>query len=264
MDSFETLLEKGQYELIIKATNDLKEPEAIFYRIIAFASILKFKEALEVLTSNRNILEEANMKLCIQLHIDVLILLGEFDLAFEEFRYYKERPYVSQEVEELLKSLPKYIREKEKESYRKYNRSHYNDLYDREQQTITWYSDETAMPVANFLKIKRKPETFELEFSTQKHIKGYDRDFGNAYYILHDVYLVHHLDVRQSRHHAEARSDTAPPAGRHYDLRGHRRTRRARFRLEAELFLGQACRSHQGRLQGSDYRSRFHPSRDHG
>ena len=48
MDSYETLLEKGQYELIIKATHGLKEPEALFYRIIAFSSILKLKYRYEV------------------------------------------------------------------------------------------------------------------------------------------------------------------------------------------------------------------------
>ena len=74
-------------------------------------------------------------------------------------------------------------REEEKETYRKYNKSHYNDLYDKEHQTIEWYSDETAMPVANSVKIQRTPETFELTFSTQKHKEGYDRDFGTAYTI---------------------------------------------------------------------------------
>lgn len=117
MENFDKLLETNQYNLIIEKTKDAKDANSLFYRAIAYASLLRFNDALNVILKNREVLEKDNMRLLIQLHIDVLILLQEFDLAFEEYAYYKEKPYVSQEVEELLKTLPKYIREKEKETY---------------------------------------------------------------------------------------------------------------------------------------------------
>ena len=51
-----------------------------------------------------------------------------------------------QEKEDYLK--------KTKEEYRLYNKSNYNELFDEKNKTITWYSDETAHEVANYLKIK--------------------------------------------------------------------------------------------------------------
>jgi len=74
-------------------------------------------------------------------------------------------------------------RQEELERYQLYNRSYYNNLFDEERKTITWYSDETAQEVANYLKIVKEEETFKIEFHTQPHIGGYDRDFGSSSYI---------------------------------------------------------------------------------
>ena len=71
----------------------------------------------------------------------------------------------------------------EEEKGRLCSRSNYNELFDKENKTITWYSDETAHEVANILKIKKQEDIFEIEFSTQPHISGYDRDFNSPNYI---------------------------------------------------------------------------------
>ena len=44
----------------------------------------------------------------------------------------------------------------DKEKYRLFNCSNYSELYDKSNNEITWYSDETTHDVANFLKIKKK------------------------------------------------------------------------------------------------------------
>ena len=64
-----------------------------------------------------------------------------------------------------------------KENYEVYR------LFDKENNTITWYSDETNHEVANILKIRKENESFELEFYIQPYIEGYDRDFNSLYHI---------------------------------------------------------------------------------
>ena len=61
--------------------------------------------------------------------------------------------------------------------------SNYKELFNKENKTITWYSDETAHEVANVLKIKKQDNIFKIEFYTQPHIYGYDRDFNSPNYI---------------------------------------------------------------------------------
>lgn len=70
-----------------------------------------------------------------------------------------------------------------KDRFRKNGEGNYFDLYNKEEKTITWYSDETANEVCNYLKIKKKEDSFELDFHTQPYIPGYCRDFNTSTYI---------------------------------------------------------------------------------
>ncbi len=65
--------------------------------------------------------------------------------------------------------------ELDKQRYRKFNMSHYNDLYDEKTNTITWISDETAFKIANKVQIKKIKDKFIIEFSTQPYIEGYEK-----------------------------------------------------------------------------------------
>lgn len=109
MDSFETLMEKKQYDLIIKATENAKEPDALLYRIMAFASLEKFDEALDVIEQNKELLESKAMSLLIMIHVDILLFKGDTLGALKLANYYAEKPYVSQEVEEIIQSIPQRI-----------------------------------------------------------------------------------------------------------------------------------------------------------
>ena len=73
--------------------------------------------------------------------------------------------------------------ENEKNKYRYFNYSNYNELFDKENNIITWYSDETAHEVSNILTIKKDNESFKLDFYIQPHKKEYDRDFNSPNYI---------------------------------------------------------------------------------
>lgn len=59
----------------------------------------------------------------------------------------------------------------------------YKELYNLEENTITWHSDETAYEVSNVLKIIKEKDKFNLEFSIQKHRDEYDKDFNSPGYI---------------------------------------------------------------------------------
>jgi len=87
-----------------------------------------------------------------------------------------------EEKQEYIKNQKDEI-EYEKNKYRLFNHSNYNELFDKENNTITWYSDETNHEVANILKIKKEKESFRLEFSIQPYKEGYDRDFNSLNYI---------------------------------------------------------------------------------
>lgn len=84
---------------------------------------------------------------------------------------------------ENIDIFDKEIESSEKNKYRLYKYSNYNKLFDKNNKTITWYSDETAHEVSNILKIKKETNTFKIEFYTQPYIDGYDRDFHSLGYI---------------------------------------------------------------------------------
>ena len=82
----------------------------------------------------------------------------------------------AEEIEELER--PKIL-----DSYRLYNLSYYNELYNKDENKITWYSDETSSKVSNYLEIVQEDEIFKINFYTQEDIKGYDKDFKSDRYI---------------------------------------------------------------------------------
>ena len=73
--------------------------------------------------------------------------------------------------------------EDNKDIYRLYNHSNYYELFDDDNSTITWYSDETSNEVANYLEIKKEKDCFVITFYIQDYIDGYDADFNSLSYI---------------------------------------------------------------------------------
>lgn len=115
MDSLKSLMDRKDYELVIKLTENSQDVNYLFYRISAFLALGRGEEALSVIKNNRPILE-TDLSLLMKIHIEILCLLNNFDEAYEEIKYYENLPYVSQTVEETLRDLPKLVREEEKRS----------------------------------------------------------------------------------------------------------------------------------------------------
>ena len=98
----------------------------------------------------------------------------------ENFGLYK----LFDQLYEDIKNINLYEdREVDDEIYRVYNHSNYNELFNGETKTITWYSDETAHKVANYVTIKKEDESFNISFHTQQDIDGYEEDSKSDFYI---------------------------------------------------------------------------------
>ena len=116
MDNLKSLMDKRQYNLVIELTKNSIDINDLFFFFFAFLANGQGKEALSVIENNRKILE-GDLSLLMKVHIEILCLLGMFDKAYEEADYYKNLPYQSQQVEEMIALLPKMIREEEKKQY---------------------------------------------------------------------------------------------------------------------------------------------------
>ena len=116
MDSLKTLLEKQQYDLVIKLTENSTDPASLFDCVIALVAVGQNEKALDIIKNKREILKK-QLDLLIKFHIEILCLMSRYDEAYEELKYYEELPYESQQVEEVLRIMPTYIRNAERASY---------------------------------------------------------------------------------------------------------------------------------------------------
>ena len=116
MDSLKTLMDQKNYNLVIKLTENSNDAIALFYRLSALLAVGQSEEALNLIKTKRLIMQK-KLALLIKFHIEILCLLKRFDEAYEELKYYEELPYESQEVEEILRSMPAYIRNEERTVY---------------------------------------------------------------------------------------------------------------------------------------------------
>ena len=116
MDSLKTLMDQKNYELVIKLTENSNDAISLFYRLSALLAVGQSEEALNLIKTKRLIMQK-KLALLIKFHIEILCLLKRFDEAYDELKYYEELPYESQEVEEVLRSMPAYIRNEEKSVY---------------------------------------------------------------------------------------------------------------------------------------------------
>lgn len=112
MSDLRKLLEERKFQEVLDLTRKSTKSEELFFRLSAFMALGKLKEAIECIENNRVTLQD-NLPWLMRLHIELLCLDGRFDEAFDEVKYYENLPYDSQESEEVLKSLPKIIREYE-------------------------------------------------------------------------------------------------------------------------------------------------------
>jgi hypothetical protein len=116
MDSLKTLIEKKQYDLVLDLTKDSKDPTSTIYRISALLGLQKPKEALDLFLRVREELYKQSPLKTIQNDFELRFINNDFDGAYADLDLFKDKPYVSQEVEEYLRLLPSLIRKNERDS----------------------------------------------------------------------------------------------------------------------------------------------------
>jgi hypothetical protein len=114
MDSFKSLLEKKQYDLVLSLTSDTGKEEDLFFRIAAYLGKGDSAKASALFFQNRDRLYAFNPLLTLKTNFELRDILKQYDEAYDDEPYFENKPYVSQEVEEYLRALPKMIRLMEK------------------------------------------------------------------------------------------------------------------------------------------------------
>lgn len=107
---------------------------------------------------------------------------NDFTITKENYNVYVLFEQLFNDIENI-NILYEEVTEEKKKKYKLYNYANYNELYNENENTITWYSDETAHDVANILKIKKENDSFRVQFYIQPPIEGYDEDFHSLHYI---------------------------------------------------------------------------------
>ncbi len=123
MDNLTSLLNKKEYELVLELSKGNDDPEALYCRISALLNLGKAKEAMDLIEKKREILWNASPLKCLKANFELRFILEEYDEAYADADYFTSLPYVSQEVEEVLRSLNKSIRYNERQSSLKKNYS---------------------------------------------------------------------------------------------------------------------------------------------
>lgn len=113
MDSYQTLASKGQYELLLNLTKDASDPESSFYQAIALLGLNRPKEALKVLLDEKDALFDYKPSAYIKALMEVRVAISDFEGAESDLKWLENKPYVSQEVEEELRALPKALHDAE-------------------------------------------------------------------------------------------------------------------------------------------------------
>ena len=117
MSNYKELMEKKEYLSLLEEAKGKNDPESLFYSASAYLALNDGKKALDILLSNRDILWADNPVLTMKSTLEIRFALKEFDEAYEDMKDFENRPYVSQEVEEVLRGLNGYIRANERASF---------------------------------------------------------------------------------------------------------------------------------------------------
>ena len=189
MDNLESLYYKKEYQLVLDLTKDSTDPRELLMRISCLIITGKTDEALDEIEKNQTIIEKKYQKRLMKIHFELLLSKGLFDEARLALKHYENLPYVSQEVEELMREMKDRI---EEESHPK---SHHTfsieDIFDvLEKETDSAKISQVLFNLKNYnlniyidsLKIFMKREDVNPNFRTYALIllidEKYDEEVG--------------------------------------------------------------------------------------
>ena len=114
MKKIDEIIAKMSNEEILTYAKDQTDPDLVYLYVVTLIKLGRDEEALTYLVFHRDAYE-ANPLKYMSIHLNLLVSLNRFQDALDEVDIYKEEPYVSQEVEEYLKSAPKDIKHRQAE-----------------------------------------------------------------------------------------------------------------------------------------------------
>ena len=189
MDNLESLYYKKEYQLVLDLTKDSTDPRELLMRISCLIITGKTDEAVDEIEKNQSIIEKQYQKRLMKIHFELLLSKGLFDEARLALKHYEDLPYVSQEVEELMREIKDRI---EEESHPKSHHSfNIEDIYDvLEKETDSAKISQVLFNLKNYnlniyidsLKIFMKREDVNPNFRTYALIllidEKYDEEVG--------------------------------------------------------------------------------------
>lgn len=152
MDNLKSLFDKKQYELLLSLSEDAHDLNALLYRINAFIALGNYLGAISVFKNpmHKDTLFKHDPLKCLEMHFALLLHEKRYLEALDELKKYENYPYVSQEVEEYLRSLPKKIA-----TYQE-NENIKSRLYDEEEIIRTLNKSSDNAKIINYLYYLKK------------------------------------------------------------------------------------------------------------
>ena len=157
MSNYKELMEKKEYLSLLEEAKGKKDPESLFYSASAYLALNDGKKALDILLSNRDILWADNPVLTMKSTFEIRFALKEFDEAYEDMKDFENRPYVSQEVEEVLRGLNGYIRANERATF------HYEKMEPEELKEKLLTTKDDFMLLQLLSKVEADPSKYLSE-----------------------------------------------------------------------------------------------------
>lgn len=127
MDSLKTLIERKQFQLVVDLTQNYRDAETATFRIAALVGLGRIEEALDLIAKFHGEFEDATFQI-MKVHLEILLMNNKYEKAYQELNYYKDLPYISQEVEEYLRDAEKMIRDHER-NYNKNRKRSKEEIY---------------------------------------------------------------------------------------------------------------------------------------
>lgn len=109
LDQAVLLLQEGKGEEALAALEGEIGTKADFLRVSAYLSLSRLSSASELFFKERDAFFDLFPKKTIEVDFELRFLSKDFSGAYGDIAYFNDKPYVSQEVEEVLRSLPRLV-----------------------------------------------------------------------------------------------------------------------------------------------------------
>ena len=122
-------MRKGEYNLILKLTDNSSDYDDLVYRIMALRELNKLEDALEMFDLYQDILDK-DLTMTFPLKVGLLCQIGEFQEAQKEVDRVANLPYQCQQVEEMIQEMPDFIKNTMQMAKQKSSSINEDEIYD--------------------------------------------------------------------------------------------------------------------------------------